>query len=110
MVEVGNLELVREFLHVADVVEAYRLLLERGEAGETYNVASGAGVSLREVFTKLTDVAGHRVLPETDASLMRPVDVPYLVGDGTKIAEAVGWKSKVPLQQTLAEVVNAQAN
>ncbi len=110
VVEVGNLELVREFLHVADVVEAYRLLLERGEAGETYNVASGAGVSLREVFTKLSDVAGHRVLPETDASLMRPVDVPYLVGDGTKIAEAVGWESKVPLQQTLAEVVNAQAN
>ncbi|MCH6547277.1 MAG: GDP-mannose 4,6-dehydratase [Gemmatimonadetes bacterium] len=110
VVQVGNLESVREFLHVADVVEAYRLLIEQGEAGETYNIASGAGVSLQEVFTKLTDVAGHRVLPETDTSLMRSVDLPYLVGDGTKIAEAVGWKSKVPLDQTLAEVVNAQAN
>lgn len=110
VVQVGNLESVREFLHVVDVVEAYRLLIEQGEAGETYNVASGAGVSLQEVFTKLTDVAGHRVLPETDTSLMRSVDLPYLVGDGTKIAEAVGWKSKVPLHQTLAEVVNAQAN
>ena len=95
VVEVGNLELVREFLHVVDVVEAYRLLLERGEAGEIYNVASGAGVSLREVFTKLTDVAGHRVLPETDTTLMRSVDVPYLVGDGTKIAEAVGGSRRL---------------
>ncbi len=110
VVQVGNLEPVREFQHVVDVVEAYRLLVEQGEAGQTYNVASGAGVSLQEVFIKLADVADHRVLPETDTTLMRSVDVPYLVGDGTKIAEAVGWKSKVPLEQTLAEVVNAQAN
>ena len=110
VVEVGNLETVREFLHVVDVVEAYRLLIEQGEAGETYNIASGAGVSLLEVFIKLADVTGHKVVPETDVSLMRPVDVPYLVGDGTKISEAVGWKPKVPLDRTLAEVVNAQAN
>ncbi|MCH6548176.1 MAG: GDP-mannose 4,6 dehydratase, partial [Gemmatimonadetes bacterium] len=47
---------------------------------------------------------------ETDTTLMRSVDIPYLVGDGTKIADAVGWKAKIALDQTLAEVVNAQAN
>ena len=110
VVEVGNLEPVREFLHVADVVEAYRLLLERGEPGETYNVASGTGVSLHEVFMKLADAAGHRAVPETDSSLMRPVDVAYLVGDSEKIREAVGWTSKIPLEQTLAEVIDAEKN
>ena len=108
--EVGNLEPVREFLHVADVVEAYRLLLERGEPGETYNVASGAGVSLHDVFTKLADAVGHRAVPETDTSLMRRVDVAYLVGDSEKIREAVGWTAKISLEQILAEVIDAEKN
>ncbi len=59
---------------------------------------------------KLTDAAGYRAVPETDTSLMRPVDVSYLVGDGEKIREAVGWTSKIPLEQTLAEVIDAETN
>ncbi len=109
-VEVGNLEVVREFLHVKDVVEAYRLLIEGGEPGQIYNVASGIGVTLRDVFLRLAEAAEHHAVPETDASLMRPVDVPYLVGSGAKIEAAVGWKPTIPWEQTLAEVIDAQAN
>ncbi len=110
VVEVGNLEPVREFLHVKDVVEAYRLLLEGGEPGQVYNVASETGVTLRDVFRRLADAAEHNAVPESDASLMRAMDLPYLVGSGAKIEAAVGWKPTIPWEQTLAEVIDAQAN
>ncbi len=109
-VTVGNLEPVREFLHVADVVEAYRSLLERGTAGEVYNVAGGSAIALRDVFLKLMEAAGYRAVPEVDAALMRAVDVPYLVGEGSKLREATGWTPRISLEQTLADVINAQAN
>lgn len=109
-VGVGNLEPVREFLHVADVVAAYGLLLEHGEAGQVYNVASGRPVTLRQVFDQLTEVAGYKVVAETDAELVRAVDMPYLAGDSSKLREATGWLPAYSLEQTLAEVVDAQAH
>ncbi len=110
VVGVGNLEPVREFLHVADVVAAYDLLLERGEAGQVYNVASGRPVTLRHVFDQLTEVAGYKVVAETDSELARSVDMPYLAGDNSKLREATGWLPAYSLEQTLAEVVDAQAH
>ena len=110
VIEVGNVEAVREFMHVRDVVEAYRLLLEKGESGEVYNVACGVAISLRDLFTKLTEAVGHRAIAESDVSLMRPTDIPYLVGDSTKLRNATGWMPKIPLEQTLAEVVDAQTD
>lgn len=110
VIEVGNLEAVREFMHVRDVVEAYRLLLEHGVSGEIYNVACGAATSLRDLFAKLTVAVGHDAIAESDASLMRPTDIPYLVGDSTKLRAATGWAPKCAIDQTLAEVVDAQAD
>ena len=109
-VRVGNLEPVREFLHVADVVAAYGLLLEHGEAGQVYNVASGRPVTLRQVFDQLTEVAGYKVVAETHSDLVRSVDMPYLAGDNSKLREATGWLPAYSLEQTLAEVVDAQAH
>ncbi len=109
-IEVGNVEGVREFMHVSDVVEAYRLLMEKGASGEVYNVASGVAMSLRDVFHELTVAVGHDAIAESDTSLIRPSDIPYLVGDGTKLTNATGWRPKISIEQTLAEVVDAQAN
>jgi len=109
-VKVGNLTPVREFMHVSDVVEAYVALLASGHAGEIYNVASGRPVKLSELFRMLADVVGHPAEPEEDPDLVRPADIPYLVGDASKLSEAVGWQPTVPLEDTLAEVVNAQAH
>lgn len=110
VVTVGNLEPVREFMHVRDVVDAYTRLLQSGKNGEIYNVASGQAVSLRDVFLQIADISGHRVIPEIDTALVRAVDVPYLVGDATKLTEATGWVASTPLSETLREVVNAQAD
>lgn len=109
-VNVGNLTPVREFMHVSDVVDAYVSLLEDAPDGEVFNVASGVAVSVEDVFAMLCDIAGHRVIPEPDASLVRPSDIPYLVGDAAKLKAATGWEPKISLEETLTEVVDAQTD
>ncbi len=110
VVKVGNLKPVREFLHVADVVDAYVRLLERAVPGEIYNVASGRPLPLTELLSLLMEIVGHRVVPETDHALMRAVDIPYLVGDASKLRRATGWAPRHSLEGTLAELVHAQAH
>jgi GDP-4-dehydro-6-deoxy-D-mannose reductase len=104
-IPVGNLEPVRDFLDVRDAADAVVALLERGVAGETYNVASGNGLSLRDVFTQLAQIIGVDASPEPDPALMRPADIPYLVGDPGRLAAATGWTPRVPMRQTLTDVV-----
>src|SRR6266850_688832 len=79
--EVGNLEVVRDFTDVRDVVRAYWMLLERGVPGEVYNVCSGRGVRLGELLERLIALSGRKVDVQVDASRLRPVDAPILVGD-----------------------------
>jgi GDP-4-dehydro-6-deoxy-D-mannose reductase len=112
VVKVGNLEPVREFLHVRDVVDAYARLLVRGRAGEIYNIASGEGVSLDALFDKLvTLLAVHpRPIPEADPDLMRGGDIPHLVGDASKLRAATGWVPRSSLEETLRDVLDAQAD
>ncbi len=109
-VSVGNLDPVREFLHVSDVVQAYVRLLELGVAGEAYNVAGGEALTLSELFDRLARIAEHPAEPVPDPELVRPADIPHLVGDGTKLRELTGWRPEVSLHDTLAEVVHAQAH
>jgi len=109
-IKVGNLDPVRELMHVSDVVDAYCRLLSGGRAGEIYNVASGAGISLSAVLERLMELVGHRVIAEADPELVRPADIPHLVGDAAKLRAATGWSPRVPLDDVLAEVVDAQAN
>jgi GDP-4-dehydro-6-deoxy-D-mannose reductase len=110
VVKVGNLEPVRDFLDVRDVAAAYLALLERGKSGEVYNVASGRGVSLRELFDRLAGIVGVNAIPEPDPEFMRPADIPVLVGDGAKLRAAAGWAPRIPLDQTLRDLVDAQAD
>jgi GDP-4-dehydro-6-deoxy-D-mannose reductase len=110
VVKVGNLEPVREFLHVKDVVDAYARLMVKGEPGEIYNVASGQGVTLEDLLFKLADMVGVRPIPEVDPDLMRAADIPHLVGDASKLRRATGWTPRIPLDQILKDVLDAQAD
>ena len=109
-VRVGNLDAVRDFLDVRDVVRAYLALLDRGEAGECYNVASGVGHRLRDCFTTLAAIVGVEVEPSQDASLLRPADIPVLIGDPTRLQQATGWSPKISFERTLQDLVDAQAH
>jgi GDP-4-dehydro-6-deoxy-D-mannose reductase len=106
ILEVGNLEVVRDFADVRDVVRAYWELLEKGEAGAVYNVCTGKGVRIRDLLDKLIKAAGVDVEVRVDPERLRPSDVPVLVGDPTRLREATGWEARIPLDQTLLEILN----
>ncbi len=91
VVRTGNLDAVRDYTDVRDVVRAYWLLLERGEAGVCYNVCSGRGVSLHEVLDTLLELSSADVAREVDPDRLRPSDVPTLIGDPTRLRDATGW-------------------
>lgn len=109
-IRVGNLDVRRDFLDVRDVVRAYRLLLD-GVAdgsvvgGTIVNVASGTAVSIREILERLADVAGTRVEPIVDPDLVRPDDPPVIVGDAALLRDLTGWSPRIPLSQTLDDLV-----
>jgi GDP-4-dehydro-6-deoxy-D-mannose reductase len=105
-VKVGSLDPVRDFTDVADVVRAYRLLVERGEPGEVYNVCAGRGWSVGELAERLLRRARHSMELVEDPDLVRPVDVPRLVGDNTRLRAATGWAPEIPLDDTLAAVLD----
>jgi GDP-4-dehydro-6-deoxy-D-mannose reductase len=109
-VPTGNLDPVRDLLDVRDVSRAYIGLLTHGVPGEAYNVARGEGVTLRELFRRLADQVGVAVEPVPDPVLIRSGDLQYLVGDASKLRRATGWSPRIPLDQTLREMVDAQAH
>ena len=105
-IAVGGLDPVRDLGDVRDVVRAYRLLAERGEPGEAYNVCTGRGVSVAEVAERLLRLSQRALRLAVDPSLVRPVDVPRLVGDPSKLRAATGWEPEIPLDDTLAAVLD----
>ena len=109
-VAVGNLAPVRDLLDVRDVTAAYHRLLRDGRPGEAYNVARGEGIALAEVFQRLAAVMGGTVVPAPDPALVRRADIPHLVGDSTKLRRATGWAPAISLEQTLQELVDAEAD
>ncbi len=106
VVPVGNLTPRRDFTDVRDVVRAYRLLVLRGEPGEAYNVCTGADIAISELADQLLSLADHPMRLEEDASLQRPVDVPVLRGDPTKLHKATGWTPEITLDQTLRDLLD----
>jgi GDP-4-dehydro-6-deoxy-D-mannose reductase len=105
VVEVGNLDAVRDFADVRDVVRAYALLLERGAAGEVYNVCTGAGRRLGDVLDRLLAATTVRIQVRVDPSRLRPADVPELVGDPAKVSAATGWTTRIPFDETLRDLL-----
>src|SRR5437764_4351822 len=96
VVPVGNLSARRDFTDVRDVTRAYRLLAERGEPGEAYNVCSGHDVSIQELADRLLAMAHQPMELKHDPDLERPVDVPVLRGDATRVRDATGWTPEIP--------------
>ena len=104
---IGNGDTVRDFLHVADVVDAYLLLLERGSAGEAYNVCSGDGTSVRALATAVLHRLGISAVIGSDPALSRPVDVPELVGSNTRLRRATGWAPRRTRDDIIDDLIHA---
>lgn len=106
VIYVGNLDAVRDFTDVRDVVRAYYLSLEKGKPGEVYNVCSGEGYKIKEMLNILISLSNNKIETKTDPYRLRPSDVELLVGDPTKIRKAVGWKPEIPFKQTLEDLLD----
>jgi GDP-4-dehydro-6-deoxy-D-mannose reductase len=103
--ETGNLEARRDITDVRDVVRAYRDLLEQGIPGEVYNVCRGQAVSIHEVAERLLAVAGLDLEIVVDPARVRPVDLPELRGDPSRLHAATGWEPEISLDVTLSDVL-----
>ncbi len=106
-ISVGHLDILRDISDVRDVVRAYRLLVEHGVPGEAYNVCSGHGVSVRALAEGMLAMSDAPLELVVDPELVRPVDVPRLVGSPDKLRATTGWEPEIPLEQTLRDVLEA---
>jgi GDP-4-dehydro-6-deoxy-D-mannose reductase len=104
LLKVGNINVKRDFTDVRDVVAAYCELLDKGMAGESYNVCSGRSILLADVVKLLQENCKVRVKIEVEADRVRSSDVPELVGDPRKLQMATGWSHKIPLETTLKDL------
>lgn len=102
---VGNLSAKRDFTDVRDVVKAYGLLVQKGQKGETYNVGRGNAISIRELLDKILALSTKSIEVKVDTEKLRPVDVPIIEPDVTKINGATGWVPEISLDTTLKETL-----
>lgn len=102
---VGNIDIVRDFLDVRDVVRAYYKLLHRGKKGEVYNVCSGRAVRLSEVITVIAGLLEIEVVPLIDKKLIRPNDNMLIVGDNSKLCKDTDWYPKYDLKDSINDII-----
>jgi GDP-4-dehydro-6-deoxy-D-mannose reductase len=102
---VGNLEAKRDFTDVRDTVRAYWLSLEKGEAGEVYNIGSGIAFTAQEILDKLLALTEADVRVEVDPLRLRPSDVMILLSDASKFRTISGWEPRIPFEQSLQDLL-----
>jgi GDP-4-dehydro-6-deoxy-D-mannose reductase len=105
--QVGNLDVERDFVDVRDVVRAQVMLLESSAPGQCFNICSGSPVRLSDALDVLIAESGQSVIVEVDPELLRPTDVPRMAGDNRKICATVPWSATIPLSQSLRDLYQA---
>ena len=107
MLEVGDLSAERDITDVRDVCRAYTLLLDGAASAGTYNVASGRGVRMSHIVELFVSLARCPVEVEWREDRVRPLEIPRMVGDASRLRNATGWQPKIPLEQTVADMLQA---
>jgi GDP-4-dehydro-6-deoxy-D-mannose reductase len=110
VIRIGNATPVRDFLHVQDVARAYLFLALRGEPGQSYNIASGEGVSVTQLAEFVLAEAGYEARIESDPALMRAVDIPVMIGDPAKLMRTTTWTIQHTLDTLIGDMLDAAAN
>jgi len=105
VIYVGNLDAIRDFTDVRDIVRGYWLSLEKGRPGEVYNLCSGVVRKISVVVQLLTKLSGVKLKIVAEEKRMRPSDVPVLIGDNSKFSKETGWKPLIPFEQTLKDLL-----
>ncbi len=106
VIRVGNLDAVRDFTDVRDMVRAYWLAVEKATPGEVYNIGSDTGITIRELLQRLVAMSEARLEIEIDPERLRPSDVEVLISDSSKFRAATGWKPQLPIETTLRDLLD----
>lgn len=109
LIELGNLDVLREYNDVRMVCQAYLDLLHLGHSGETCNIASGRAVSLRTIISVLEDITQHAINVEVNPAFVRADDIAILSGSPAKIEALLGPLNHPSLEDTLSWMVNFSA-
>lgn len=105
VLQVGDLDVTRDFTDVRDVVSAYGALLEHGTSGEVYNICSGIERHLGAAVTTLAELAGVQIDIQVDPSRFRKASQPRAFGSNTKISSDTGWKPRIDWLQSLKDTI-----
>jgi len=106
VIQVGNIDAIRDFTDVRDMVRAYWLAVTKAKPGEVYNIATGHGISIREMLNRLIALSNVEVRIEVDPERLRPSDVEVLIGDASKFRADTGWEPRIPFEQTLRDLLD----
>jgi GDP-4-dehydro-6-deoxy-D-mannose reductase len=106
VLRVGNLDSQRDITDVRDTVRAYRLVVKRGSPSRPYNVCSGQAYRIRDLLDRLIERSRVPIRVELDPERLRPSDNAIIVGDRARISTETGWEPKIPIQQTLADLLD----
>lgn len=106
VVYVGNLDAVRDYTDVRDMVKAYYLAVQKCEPGEVYNICTGHGWKVKDVLNLLLSMSKVKIKIEADPERMRPSDVEVLIGDASKFKKQTNWKPEIPFQKTMEDLLN----
>lgn len=102
VIKVGNIEVVRDFSDVRDIVRAYRMVVESDKSGDVFNVGSGKGQLLSELLATIVSFSEPAIDVEVDETLLRPSDNPVIVCDNSKIERELGWKPEHSIEECLS--------
>ena len=103
---VGNLDTRRAIMDQRDLVNGLMLLAEKGKSGDVYNLSSEHIYQMRDIVTMIEKQVGHEFKINVDPALLRPTDEKIIVGDVTKLKKDTGWKQSIPMEQTIANMLD----
>jgi GDP-4-dehydro-6-deoxy-D-mannose reductase len=103
--KVGNVDVIRDFTDVRDVVTAYLKLIEKGNSGQVYNICSGEGRTLREVIEMMALQAKIELELSILPDLVRPQDLPIIIGSNQKLVNELEWRPRISFEATVSELM-----
>lgn len=106
LIELGNIEIKREFMNVLDVVKAYKIAIDKFVPNEVFNISSGESHSLAEAIELFREFARTKFEIKIDPARLRKTDIPVLTGNGEKFSRLTGWTAKIPLRKTIEDLLN----
>jgi GDP-4-dehydro-6-deoxy-D-mannose reductase len=108
-IQVGNLDVERDFTDVRDGVRAFTMIMDLEEPEAAYNVCSGRTVTIRQILEWIQDEAGAELEIEVDPDKVREEEPPRLLGDPERLREQTGWEPRHSVEETVREVYRSVA-